>query len=276
MGAKLMMIPSSKPYLATLFASVTQRSPATDAGALLRETAIKANALRLDVARATTARAPVKPAPDLPSGSLPAEQQPAWVQAGRDSIAASEAAFAQWESGEQNLAAKNGFRREANSMILGMYAKAQTGQFGTAAITTRKDMNDHLDRFISGFIRDVALINQSGGSLTVGAADQSVPPKGLDPAATAIAQAKAQDHLDTRRMTLFAETAYVRKSLGLSQPVVTQSDGLVSFTEQDIALNGTPFARISADGSLTLLAQNTDPAHPDPADLYTTHVNRYV
>lgn len=83
-------------------------------------------------------------------------------------------------------------------------------------------MNDHLDRFFSGFVSDVALINASGGSLVVGEAYQGYVEKRLGDKGTAIFQAKSQDHLDARRMTLFAGTAYVAKSLGLSHPVVTQ------------------------------------------------------
>ena len=71
-------------------------------------------------------------------------------------------------------------------------------------------------------------------------------------------------------MTLYAETAYVAKSLGLSQPVVIEQNGKVSFTEQDITFQGKPFAHIDAGGTLTLLAANPDVSHSDPEGLYTS------
>lgn len=240
-------------------------------------TALKAAAQQAELLKAQTAKlgATKSPVASVADGR-DVYKEPAFVKDSNAAIAASEAAFEKWEANEQKFEAENGFRRQAHSGIVGMYAHAQTGRFGTALITTRKDMNDHLDRFISGFVRDVDLINQSGGSLKVGDAYAGPVPQGLDDKATAVFLAKSQDNLEARRMTLFAETAYVAKSLGLSRPVVTQKDGVVSFHEQDIALNGKPFARISADGSLTLLAPNPEPARPDPADLYTPSVDRRI
>jgi hypothetical protein len=247
-------------------------------GAASAMTALKAAAQQAELLKAQSAKLATTKAPVASvSDGQDVYKEPAFVKDSNASIAASEAAFEKWEANEQKFEAENGFRRQAHSGVIGMYAHAQTGRFGTALINTRKDMNDHLDRFISGFVRDVELINQSGGgSLKVGDAYAGPVPKGLDDKATAVFLAKSQDNLEARRMTLFAETAYVAKSLGLSQPVVTQKDGRVSFNEQDIALNGKPFARISADGSLTLLAPNPDPARPDPADLYTPSVDRRI
>lgn len=205
---------------------------------------------------------------DRVAAAPPMSTRNEWERITPESLAAAEAAFAEWEANEQRVAAEIGFRREANSMILGMYAHAKTGVFGTAAINTRAEMNDHLDRFFYGFQSDVALINQSGGSLTVGDAFKGYVERGLGEKGTAVFLARAQDHLDARRMTLYAETAYVQKSLGLPHPVVTERDGKVSFTEQDITFQGKPFAHIGTDGSLTLLAANPDAGHPDPETLY--------
>lgn len=259
------------PFNSTTAALFGQPASAvrTDAATALKAAALKSAALKAAEAEAALLRANT-PHTTAQGGndSFDVYKNPEFLKDPAAAIAKSEAAMENWEANEQKFQADNGFRREANSMILGMYAHAKTGHFGTAAINTRKDMNDLFDRFFSGFQSDVAFINKSGGRLTVSDTYAGPIDKGLDARATVAFQAERQDHLDARRMTLYAETAYVAKSLGLSQPVVTEQNGKVSFTEQDITFQGKPFARIDAGGNLTLLAANPDPAHPDPVDLY--------
>lgn len=250
-----------------LFSPQTKNA-AQDPAAALKAAARKSAELKAADLKAAAIRA-ATPAPARTSDANLVRITP-------ESIAAAEAAVAKWEAGEQKFEQDNGFRREANSMIKGMYAQAKTGQFGTALVNTRTDMNDLVDRFFTGFQSDVTFINQSGGDLTVGATYRGPIDKGLDAQATAVFQAERQDHLDARRMTLFAETAYVTKSLGLSKPLVSQNDGQVTFSEQDITLNGKAFAHIRTDGSLTRLSPNIAPNHPDPEGTYTAPLNLRV
>ena len=259
MGPKMTSISGLHANTAALFAAQSKAAK-PNANAALQAAVQKAVELKAAELKAMAARS---------SAASPAPAQNYWEQYSPESLAAAEAAFEKWEAGEQQFAAENGFRRLVNSGLLGMYAHAKTGVFGTAQIANRTDLNDLLGRFFTGFQSDVAHINQNGGgSLTVGGPFQGYVEKGLGERGTAVFIARSQDYLDARRITLYAETAYVQKSLGLSQPIVTERDGKVSFTEQTILLHGKAFAKIGTDGGLTLLAGNPDARHPDPVDLY--------
>nr|MCU0909756.1 hypothetical protein [Paracoccaceae bacterium] len=93
--------------------------------------------------------APAIPPPSVPAATPPVRvastPSPAGYEAYKDpdfvrdpaaAIARSEAAFARWDAGEAAFEAANGFRRKVNSMTLGSYAKAQSGNFGVPAFAS--------------------------------------------------------------------------------------------------------------------------------------------
>lgn len=162
--------------------------------------------------------------------------------------------MAKWDATEAAFETKNGYRRLVNSMLEGSYAQAQSGWFGAANLTSKQDATDFAAQYLYNFQGMLNDINRSGaGDVTVGGAFSEVIPAQPDAAATKVYEAKAKDYLDSRRMTLFTEAAYVAKSLGITTPLYSVQDGQLRLNAMDIEYDGKPIIRITQDGSVSKL-----------------------
>lgn len=195
------------------------------------------------------------------SGGYEAYKDAEFVRDPAAAIAKSEAAFAAWEAKEQQFEQDNGFRRKVNSMTLGSYAQAQSGNFGVPSFKNADEATEYLASTVGSMSADASTIRFS-----------SIQAQSLAKPEVAAAYGDAKTgqllamHVDSQKaaeMDLFVRNAVLAKAFGTSGPIYTQEGGKVTFVAQDFTLEGKAFARLSEDGSLIRLSADGQPAGVD-------------
>jgi hypothetical protein len=208
---------------------------------------------------------PAVPPPRVASTPSPtgyeAYKDPDFVRDPSAAIARSEAAFARWDAGEVAFEAANGFRHKVNSMALGAYAKAQSGNFGVPAFASADRAAEYAEYIVSSMRSNASTIRIN----TVLADSLARPDVAAHHGEKRTAQMNAEyaDGRKAAEMDLFVLNAVLTRAFGLSGPVTRQDGGTVSFVAQDIAWNGRSLVRLSEDGVLTPLDPDGQPASVD-------------
>ena len=195
------------------------------------------------------------------SGGYEAYKDPEFVGDPAAAIAKSEAAFAAWEAKEQQFEQDNGFRRKVNSMTLGSYAQAQSGNFGVPSFKNADEAAEYLARTVGSMSADASTIRLS----SIQAESLAKPEVAAAYGDTKTGQLRAM-YADSRKaaeMDLFVRNAVLAKAFGTSGPIYSQEGGTVSFVAQDFNFGGKAIARLSEDGSLTRLGADGEPTGVD-------------
>ena len=187
--------------------------------------------------------------------------EPKWVRAGRESIAKSEAAMAAWEAKEQQFEQENGFRRKVNSMTLGAYAQAQSGNFGIPSFKNADEAAEYLASTVGSMSADASTIRFN--SIQAESLAKPEVAAAYGDAKTGQLRAMYADSRKAAEMDLFVRNAVLAKAFGTSGPIYTQEGGKVTFVAQDFTFGGKAFARLSEDGSLTRLGADGQPTGVD-------------
>ncbi len=213
---------------------------------------------------------PVQPKPLSVQSAPPAvtrgeasgvDDVPQTVKDARESLAKAEAAMAEWQANEDKFEQENGFRRKVNSMALGSYAQAQSGNFGVPAFKDAAEATEYLAHLVgsmrsnAGEIKFSSRDAQSLAKPEVAAAYGEVK--------TGQLRAMYADSQKAAEMDLFVVNAVVSKAFETSGPIYTQVGGTVTFVAQDFSFEGKAIARLSEDGVLTRLGANGQPIGVD-------------
>lgn len=223
--------------------------------------------LSLPVKPAALPAKPVVPSPQLasvavtPANPTGVEEPSPEEKAFRESIAKSEAAMAVWEAGEQKFEQENGFRRLVNSMALGSYAQAKSGNFGAPSFGTADEAAEYLGYLVGRMGSNVDRVQFAVGNTEYLARPEVAAARGE--VATGQLRAKFADEKLASEMDLYVLNAVLTRAFGTSGALYAQdSTGRISFVAQDVTFEGKPLARLSADGFLTRLAPDGTPLTP--------------
>lgn len=197
------------------------------------------------------------PSPSAGSGGHEAYKDPEWVRDAAASIARSEAEMAKWQANEDRFAQENGFARKVNSMTLGSYAKAQSGNFGVPSFSDLSEAATYLEHLVGSMRSNASTI----ASALVEANSLTKPEvqAHYGPVRTGQLQAMYADHQKAAEMDLFVLNAVISRTFGTAGRIYDQSGSGVVFREMTFAWNGMDFARMSTVGELTLLSPEGQP-----------------
>jgi len=195
------------------------------------------------------------------SGGYEAYKDPEFIRDPAAAIAKSEAAFAAWDAKEQQFEQENGFRRKVNSMALGSYAQAQSGNFAVPSFKTASEATEYLAHLVGSMTSNASVIKSSSFEAQSLAKPEVVAFYG--DAKTGQLRAKYADSQKAAEMDLFVLNAVLSKAFSTSGPIYSQEGGKVSFMAQDFTFGGKSIARLSEDGFLTRLGADGQPAGVD-------------
>ena len=211
------------------------------------------------------------PAPAAPQRSAPiansglggyeAYKDPEFVRDARAAIARSEAAMAVWEAGEAKFEQENGFRRKVNSMALGSYAQAQSGNFGVPSFSSADEAAEYMEYLVSSMTSNASTIKSSAFEAQSLARPEVAAFYGE--VKTGQLLARYADSQKAAEMDMFVLNAVFAKTFGTANPITSQQGGEVSFKAQDFSFGGKAIARLSEDGTLTRLIAPGDPSGID-------------
>lgn len=191
------------------------------------------------------------------SGGYEAYKDPEFVRDPAAAIAKSEAAFAAWEAKEQQFEQDNGFRRKVNSMTLGSYAQAQSGNFGGPSFKNADEAAEYLASTVGSMSANASTIRFSSIQ-----AQSLAKPEVADfygEVKTRQLGAMYADSQKAAEMDLFVRNAVLAKAFATSGPIYSQDGGEVTFVAQDFTFDGKAIARLSEDGSLIRLGADGQP-----------------
>lgn len=192
------------------------------------------------------------------SGGYEAYKDPEFVRDPAAAIAKSEAAFAAWEAKEQQFEQDNGFRRKVNSMALGSYAQAQSGNFGVPSFGTADEAAEYLEYIISSMRSNASMIASSSFEAQSLTKPEVVAAYGE--LKTGQLRAKYADSKKAAEMDMFVLKSVLSKAFDTSGPNYIQDGTKVRFVAQDFTFGGKAIARLSEDGSLIRLGADGQPA----------------
>lgn len=195
------------------------------------------------------------------SGGYEAYKDPEFIRDPAAAIAKSEAAFAAWDAKEQQFEQENGFRRKVNSMALGSYAQAQSGNFAVPSFKTASEATEYLEYLVSGMRSNASTIKSSSFEAQSLAKPEVAAFYGE--VNTGQLRAKYADSQKAAEMDLFVLNAVLSKAFSTTGPIYSQEGGKVSFVAQDFTFGGKSIARLSEDGFLTRLGADGLPAGVD-------------
>ena len=171
------------------------------------------------------------------------------------------AAIAAWDAKEIKFEQENGFRRKVNEGTLGFYAKAQSGNFGVPSFKTAREATEYLAHLVGSMTSNASIIASSSFEAQSLAKPEVAAFYGE--IKTGQLRAKYADSQKAAEMDMFVLNAVMKKAFGTAGPITNQHGGAVSFVTQDFTFGGQPIARLSADGTLTRLGADGQPASID-------------
>lgn len=195
------------------------------------------------------------------TGTYESYKDPEFLRDPAAAIAKSEAAMAAWEAKEQQFEQENGFRRKVNSMALGSYAQAQSGRFGTPSFSNASEAAEYLSNMVGGMTSNAGTVKYSSIK-----AQSLAKPEVAATYGEAETRQRLAMHADSQKaaeMDLFVQNATLTKAFNISGPIYNQEGSTISFVAQDFTFSGRAIARLSKDGSLTILGPDGQPAGVD-------------